>query len=50
MATKEVWFDEYCKTCEHCDKSEGDYPCCDCLNQPYNNDSHKPIMHKEKAE
>lgn len=48
MATKEVRFDEYCKLCEHYKKSEAEDPCWDCLNQGWNEDSHKPIMFKDK--
>ena len=45
---KEVYFGEYCKTCENEKKKEEDDPCYDCLNNPVNEDSHKPIHYKEK--
>lgn len=49
MAIKEVMFDKYCPLCEDYDKSEDEDPCYDCLNQGWNEDSHKPIMFKEKG-
>lgn len=45
---KEVYFGEYCKTCEYCDKAEYEDPCDDCLNEPVNTYSHKPVFYKEK--
>lgn len=45
---KEVYFDQYCKTCKHEKKAEDEDPCYDCLAEPVNIDSHKPIYHKEK--
>lgn len=48
MATKEVYFNEYCPKCEHYSKSEAEDPCYDCLAQGWNEDSHKPIMFKDK--
>ena len=47
MATKEVRFDEYCKLCKNYEKSESEDPCWDCLNQGWNEDSHKPIRFEE---
>lgn len=46
--TKEVFFHEYCPKCEHWDSEETDDPCNDCLNNPMNYDSHKPVYFKEK--
>lgn len=45
---KEVYFGEYCQTCKHEKKSETDEPCDDCLNEPVNLYSHKPIKWEEK--
>ena len=40
---KEVWFWMYCKHCVNANKSE-EYPACnECLNNPSNEDSHKPV-------
>lgn len=46
--TKEVRFDIYCKKCEFKDKVETDDPCNDCLNEPANINSHRPVYFKEK--
>lgn len=40
---KEVYFHEYCKTCKHCEKSENEMPCEECLTESMNTYSHKPI-------
>lgn len=45
---KEVDFHKYCKKCKHQKKSESEDPCWDCLDQPVNEDSHKPIYFEEK--
>ena len=49
MATKEVRFDEFCPKCKHWDKRENEDPCFDCLNQGWNEDSHKPIFFEDNA-
>lgn len=46
--TKEVYFDEYCKKCKHLLKDDEDEPCCECLEEPYNLHSHKPVRFEEK--
>ena len=46
---KEVYFSEYCKTCVHCDLTEDKEPCEDCLNEPVNVYSHKPVFYEEKT-
>jgi len=48
MATKEVRFDIYCKTCKYYNKEEHEDPCWDCLNEGWNENSNKPIYWKEK--
>ena len=49
---KEVYYDKYCPTCQFKDESEDDpeKPCWDCLDQPVNQDSHKPVNWKEPEE
>lgn len=47
---KEVRYDEYCKKCMYEDLDESQDPCDDCLNEPSNTDSHKPVCYKERAE
>lgn len=43
---KIVLFDMYCKTCKYKDYPEAALPCHDCLNNPSNVDSHKPLLYK----
>lgn len=45
---KEVYFNEFCKTCKYSDLKEEYDPCDDCLAAPMNTYSHKPIRYKEK--
>ena len=40
---KEVYFNEYCKKCIYEDKEESEFPCSDCLEEPSNEYSHKPV-------
>lgn len=44
---KEVYFDQYCKSCEHKDKEEKDEPCGECLAEPMNTYSHKPTKYEK---
>lgn len=46
---KEVYFGEYCKTCKHEKLEEDKDPCHDCLNNPVNVYSHKPVYWEAKA-
>lgn len=41
--TKEVYFDKYCKLCDHKDVNEKDEPCNTCLYYPINEYSHIPV-------
>lgn len=43
----EVDFQEWCPKCEHFKLKEHEDPCHDCLNEPVNDDSRKPVMFKE---
>jgi len=45
---KEVYYNQYCKTCKHEKESDADDPCDECLDTPVNVDSHKPINFEEK--
>lgn len=45
---KEVYFDEYCPTCKHKWQKDYEDPCNECLNNPMNLYSHKPVNWKEK--
>lgn len=44
---KEVLFNEYCVKCKYYNVKEADDPCCDCLAEPSNTDSHKPVYFEE---
>lgn len=39
---KEVYFDQYCPTCQHKNLPESESPCDECLTEPMNIYSHKP--------
>lgn len=45
---KEVYFGDYCKTCKYEKSLESEDPCYDCLNEPVNEDSHKPVCWEDK--
>ena len=47
---KEVYFDKYCSKCEYKNRPESANPCWDCLDEPANVDSHKPLYFKEASE
>lgn len=44
---KFVEFEKYCKDCKFKDLEETEEPCCDCLAEPVNLYSHKPVKWKE---
>ena len=44
---KEVYFDQYCKKCEHKDIPDDKSPCHECLDEPVNLHSHKPVKFEE---
>lgn len=44
---KEVYYNKYCKTCTHKDLEEFKDPCHDCLNEPVNTYSHKPVYYEK---
>lgn len=45
---KEVYFHEYCKTCKHKKVEENEEPCEECLSEPTNLHSHKPVNYEKK--
>lgn len=45
---KEVYFNEYCKTCKYEKTPEEDDPCYECLTNPVNLYSHKPVSWEKK--
>lgn len=44
---KEVYFHEYCKTCKHKDVENTEDPCNECLSNPTNLYSHKPVKYEK---
>lgn len=46
---KEVYFDQYCKSCKHHGLEESKDPCNDCLAEPGNTNSHKPMNYEKDA-
>lgn len=46
---KEVYFDQYCKSCKHRGLKESKDPCNDCLAEPSNTNSHKPMNYDQKV-
>lgn len=47
---KEVFFNVYCSTCKYEKRPETANPCWDCLEQPVNVDTHKPVLWEKKDE
>ena len=45
---QEVYFHEYCKTCKHEGTPEVADPCNECLDEPTNTESHKPVFWEKK--
>ena len=42
-ALKEVYFDNFCAQCQYKDNKENESPCDECLAEPVNEYSHKPV-------
>lgn len=45
---KMVYFDVYCKKCKHEKCKDVEEPCNECLSEPTNLFSHKPVNFEEK--
>lgn len=45
---REVKFDIFCATCKHADLKDTDEPCCECLEEPTNMYTEKPVRWKAK--
>lgn len=45
---KEVYYDQYCHNCTYFSKPEDEDPCNECLYEPVNVYSHKPVKYAEK--
>lgn len=46
---KIVRFDIWCPKCKHRNKAENEEPCYDCLQEPVNIDSQKPIKWEDRT-
>lgn len=42
-----VEFDKWCPSCKHESKDESEYPCWECLEEPVNENSRKPVFYRE---
>lgn len=47
---KEVYFDQYCKTCHYKNTAESEDPCYECLSEPARQNSHKPVRWIRKGD
>ena len=47
---KEVRFDKYCKTCKHIKLEDTDEPCNECLSEPVNYATERPVKWEGKDE
>ena len=45
---KEVYFDQYCKKCKHEKLDSDKSPCCECLDESLNWNSHRPVKYEKK--
>ena len=46
---EEVYFDQYCKTCKYVNLNDNETPCDECLEEPVNLYSHKPVRWEEES-
>lgn len=46
---KHVAFDEWCNSCVHRNVEETEEPCNECLTNPVNLYSHKPVNYEKKG-
>jgi hypothetical protein len=49
QAYKEVYFHEYCKTCEHEGLKEHEEPCAECMGEATNLNTHRPVRYEKKT-
>ena len=45
---KEVHFHEFCKKCKHEKVKETETPCDECMSEPTNWNSHRPVKYEKK--
>ena len=44
---KEVYFDPYCSKCNYMKNTEQEEPCDECLNNPVNEYTHRPVKFED---
>lgn len=49
QAYKEVYFNEYCPKCKHRKVKNHEEPCDECLSEPLNWNTHRPVKYEEKG-
>lgn len=47
---KIVYFNKWCSSCKHFNDDETDDPCNECLTNPVNQNSHKPVRFEQKED
>lgn len=50
QSEKEVFFHEYCKTCKNREVSNTEEPCDECLSEPTNLNTHRPVKYEKGAD
>lgn len=48
QAYKEVYFHKYCPTCRHRKVENTETPCDECLSEPINLQTHRPVKYEKK--
>lgn len=48
IVDKIVDFEHYCSSCKSSDIQQDDEPCNECLSQPVNTNSRKPVCYEKK--
>lgn len=48
QAYKEVYFHEYCKSCNHEKRKEHEDPCAECMSESTNLNTHRPTRYEKK--
>lgn len=46
---KEVHFHEFCKKCKYEKTEDTEKPCDECLGEPFNQNSHRPVKYEKKG-
>lgn len=49
QAYKEVYYHEYCPKCKHREVKNVEEPCDECLGEPLNWNTNRPVKYEEKG-